>query len=239
MPKRTKKKGGAANNAKVKEYYDKINNYIKHCTRLQLLYDKKHNEVRTLTNYLLEIDRDFPNVPVNHQIVGEIIRAIEDLPAIDSASQKLNDLDGIQNTLMVQALDNRKVIHQKINHLRISSGRSPGAPPVEFRVPVIPPAPVPAPVPSPSQAAVAVPAAPAPGLFGAVPVIPSPPPPVPAAPAPVPAPAPSKAAVAVPAPAPGLFGAVPAAPAPGLFGEIPIPPNEFGHHVKLPADIPL
>jgi len=187
MPKRTKKKGGAANNAKVKEYYDKINNYIKHCTRLQLLYDKKHNEVRTLTNYLLEIDRDFPNVPVNHQIVGEIIRAIEDLPAIDSASQKLNDLDGIQNTLMVQALDNRKVIHQKINHLRISSGRSPGAPPVEFRVPVIPPAPVPAPVPSPSQAAVAV----------------------------------------------------PAAPAPGLFGEIPIPPNEFGHHVKLPADIPL
>ena len=152
MPKRTKKKGGAANNAKVREYTDKINNYIQHCKRLQLLYDKKHNEVRTLTNYLLEIDRDFPNVPVNHQIVGEIIRAIDNLPEMDTVSQELTNLDELQNRLMVQASDNRRVIYKKINELRSSSGKTRVATPVDITVPPRPAPGLTAPVSQPRPA---------------------------------------------------------------------------------------
>ena len=117
MPKRTKK-GGATNNAKVKEYSDKINNYIQYCDRLKILYDKKHEEVRTLTNYLIQIERDFPNVPVTHQIVSDIINAISSLPEIDIKQQELTDLDRIQDTLMAQAHDNRNNIYRKINKLR-------------------------------------------------------------------------------------------------------------------------
>ena len=124
MPKRTKK-GGAANNTKVKEYSDKINNYIRYCDRLKILYDKKHEEVRTLTKYLIQIERDFPNVPVTHQIVSDIINAISSLPEINIKQQELTDLDKIQDNLMKQAHDNRNNIYRKINKLRATSGQKP------------------------------------------------------------------------------------------------------------------
>ena len=128
MPKRTKK-GGATNNAKVKEYSDKINNYIQYCERLKTLYDKKHEEVSTLTDYLIQIDRDFPEVPVTHQVVGDILDAISSLPEIDIKQQELTELDKIQDNLMRQAYDNRNNIYRKINELRKSKGNKPVAPP--------------------------------------------------------------------------------------------------------------
>ncbi len=134
MPKRTKKKGGAVDPT-VQEYADRISNYIEYCERLQKLYDKKHNEVRTLTNYLIEIDRDFPDVPVNHQIVNDILRAIKDLPTIHLQQQKLSDLDKAQNVLMAQAKNNRRVIHRKINELRKSTGNAPVTPPADLLLP--------------------------------------------------------------------------------------------------------
>ena len=157
MPKRTKKKGGAVD-PKVQEYTVKINNYIQYCDRLQKLYDKKHNEVKTLTEYLIQIDRDFPDVPVNHQIVNDIIRAINDLPAINAQHQKLTELDRVQNELMSQAQNNRRVIHTRINELRKSTGNAPVAPPADL-------------LPPPPGFGVPRPPAPAPGLG-----VPTPPP---------------------------------------------------------------
>ena len=105
----------------IRNRMDKIYTYIKYCQRLEDAYRTKHEEVRTLNEYLIRIQRVLPeNVSDNCPEVDDIITYIHGLPDIpdtDNLNEKLKTMIDEQKIWRVENDKNYNLINRKIDTL--------------------------------------------------------------------------------------------------------------------------
>ena len=105
----------------IRNRMEKIYTYIKYCQRLEDAYRTKHEEVRTLNDYLIRIQKILPhNVSTNCPEVEDIITYIEGLPNIPETSGLIDELDkkiDEQKKWKEENERNYNLINRKINKL--------------------------------------------------------------------------------------------------------------------------
>ena len=108
----------------IRNRMEKIYTYIKYCQRLEDAYRTKHEEVRTLNEYLKRIQRVLPeNVSDNCPEVNDIITYIQGLPDIpdtDDLNETLRRMIDEQNTWREENDRNYNLINNKIDTLNES-----------------------------------------------------------------------------------------------------------------------
>jgi predicted NAD-dependent protein-ADP-ribosyltransferase YbiA (DUF1768 family) len=109
----------------IRNRMENIYSYIKYCQNLETAYKNKHEEVRTLNNYLIRIQKVMPeNVSKNCPEVNDIINYIEGIPSIPD-TEKLNR--NLQLMIDEQAIwkdqsdRNYNLINRKIGNLSETS----------------------------------------------------------------------------------------------------------------------
>lgn len=105
----------------IRTRMEKIYNYIKYCQRLEDAYRTKHEEVKTLNEYLKRIQRVLPdNVSDNCPEVSDIITYIEGLPEIpdtDDLHETLKRMIDQQKQWRDESTRNYNLINRKIESL--------------------------------------------------------------------------------------------------------------------------
>lgn len=105
----------------IRTRMEKIYSYIKYCQRLEDAYRTKHEEVKTLNEYLKRIQRVLPeNVSTQCPEVGDIITYIEGLPDIpdtDDLNDALKRMIEQQREWREESAKNYNLINRKIETL--------------------------------------------------------------------------------------------------------------------------
>jgi ribA/ribD-fused uncharacterized protein len=108
----------------IRNRMEKIYTYIKYCQRLEDAYRTKHEEVRTLNEYLKRIQRVLPaNVSDNCPEVNDIITYIQGLPDIpdtDDLNETLRRMIDEQKRWREENDKNYNLINRKIDTLNES-----------------------------------------------------------------------------------------------------------------------
>ena len=91
----TKKKG--FNNTKFRNEknskLDKLKKHIKYCKNLEKAYERKHGEVKRLTDYLSYLVTNTPDKPISKTDVIKIIDGIDNIKIPDNVEEKQQKLD--------------------------------------------------------------------------------------------------------------------------------------------------
>jgi len=109
----------------IKNRMIQIHNYIKYCKRLEEAYRTKHEEVKTLNEYLKRIKNVIPRNINNCHEVNDIIKYIDSLPEIpetDELNETLRKMINQQKKWEDENLKNYNFINEKIDNISNSNG---------------------------------------------------------------------------------------------------------------------